>query len=590
MEHNVGTSELFLSEAKAFQVTSRQQTKFVRDVTLKQLAGFRNNCFRVGVFLLAPRPIDTSLINIIGKAVTGPRYNPKEEDLFQGGFESRKIKLRDVLKRNFFPEKEPFTISETACAFRIPSPPVEEHPGLPIKRSRTSIACLPSANLQENNCNDIELFINEHQGIVQPVRVGANDRMRHTFIIGQTGTGKSTLMERMILQDIRSGKGLAVIDPHGDMVDSVLGRMPAERADDVILFNMLDTKRPIGLNLLEWKTLEERDLIIDNLYLSLDRIYDMRAAGGPIFESNFRGMLKLLMGDEQREDFSPTILEFINCYLNSKFRNWLKDRTKDPAVRDFIKELERTGGDASLSNLAPYVTSKLSRYTSDMTLRRIVGQEKTSFDVSEVINKGKILLMKLGKGRFGPTVSALLVNQIVSQFKTAAMRRGEIKPEKRRDFFLYVDECHSLPGENFMELLSEARKFRIGLILATQYAAQLGNPGAKEDNLLSAILGNVGTLLIFRLGQTDAGLLSPALYPYFSGLDISGLPNWQGYAGMQLTGEPTPPFSFRTREDETPFDEDLARKITESSRLKYGTESKLVDARILERHKLWMDD
>ena len=300
LEHNVRTSELFLSEAKASQITSRQQTKFVRDVTLKQLAGLRNNCFRVGVFLLAPRAIDSSLINIIGKAVTGPQYNPKEEDLFQGGFSSIKIKPRDAVKRDFFPEKEPLTISETACAFRIPSPPLEEHPGLPVKRSRTSVAFLPTVNLQENSGNNIELLVNEHHGVVQPVRVGSNDRMRHTFIIGQTGTGKSSAMERMILQDIRSGKGLAVIDPHGDMVDSVLGRIPAERTEDVILFNMLDTERPLGFNLLEWKTPEERDLIIDELYLSLDRIYNLNKVGGPIFESNFRGIAKIVMGGKTK--------------------------------------------------------------------------------------------------------------------------------------------------------------------------------------------------------------------------------------------------------------------------------------------------
>jgi DNA helicase HerA-like ATPase len=224
----------------------------------------------------------------------------------------------------------------------------------------------------------------------------------------------------------------------------------------------------------------------------------------------------------------------------------LKHSIKDPQISDFVKELEQTGGEASIENLSPYITSKLSRFTHDITLRRIVGQEKTSFDFNEIMNKGKILLVKLGKGRFGATVSALLANQIVTRFKLAAMKRGDMPHKDRRDFFLYVDECHNLPSENFMELLSEARKFRMGLVLATQYTAQLGSASQKENNFLSAILGNVGTILIFRLGQEDAVKLSPALHPSFSSLDIVGLPNWQGYARLQMSNEPTPPFSFRT--------------------------------------------
>jgi hypothetical protein len=221
---------------------------------------------------------------------------------------------------------------------------------------------------------------------------------------------------------------------------------------------------------------------------------------------------------------------------------------------------------------------------------RIVGQEKTSFDFDEIMDKGKILLLKLGKGRFGATVSALLANQIVTRFKLAAMKRGEMRSEERRDFFLYVDECHVLPSENFMELLSEARKFRMGLVLATQYAAQLGSPTTKEDDLLSAILGNVGTTLIFRLGQTDATQLAPALHPYFTSLDIIGLPNWRGYARLQAGRDSTPPFSFRTQIDETPYNEKIASKIQRISRKKYGMDATSVDEQILKRRSIWKED
>jgi hypothetical protein len=177
----------------------------------------------------------------------------------------------------------------------------------------------------------------------------------------------------------------------------------------------------------------------------MDRIYDMRQTGGPIFESNFRGMLKLLMSDTARNDFVPTILDFSSCYLKSAFRNWLKNRTDDPQTLDFLKELERTGGEGSLQNLSPYVTSKFSRFIHDTRLRRIVGQEKTGFCFEEIMNQGKIFLVNLGKGRFGSMASALLANQLVSRFKLAAMKRADMRPEERREFYLYVDEAQNSP-------------------------------------------------------------------------------------------------------------------------------------------------
>jgi hypothetical protein len=393
----------------------------------------------------------------------------------------------------------------------------------------------------------------------------------------------------MIMQDVKAGRGLAVIDPHGDMVDNILGKIPEHRADDVILFDVLDRQCPLGFNILEWSTLDERDLIIDDIYTTIDRLYDMKQTGGPIFESNLRGVLKLLMGDQKHDDFTPTLLDFVTCYLSQDFRHWLKERIHDPIVHDFLRELERTGGEASIRNLSPYITSKFGRYTNDTTLMRIIGQEKTSFNFDEIINKGKIFLVKLGRGRFGSKVSALLANMLVSRFKYAAMKRGSIRPEMRRDFFLYVDECHNLPSENFTELLSEARKFRMGLILVTQYTAQLSEENRK-NSFLSAIIGNVGTIIIFRLGQEDAKEMATVLHPYFNSLDVIGLPNWHGYARLQLGNDTVPPFSFRTRKDENLFSEEIAGKIISSSRLMYGMDAKIVDEQIFERRTSWQRD
>jgi hypothetical protein len=578
------TCETFLAGQDS-GVDSRQQIKLIRDVALKHLAGIRESRLNMSVFIIVPENVERTIANVIGKTIAGPVYNSDDVNLFQGGFNTVKVQMRDALRWDFLPEKEPFAVTEASCAFRLPDPPEDYHSELPVRRSRTSHVVLPSEN--RNNRDNIELFINEYRGRSQTVSISADDRMTHAFIIGKTGTGKSTLMESMILQDIDTGRGVAVIDPHGDMVDSILGKMSMRRAEDVVLFDMLDREKPLGLNLLEWKTEEERDIIIDELYLSIDKIYDLKHTGGPIFENNFRGVLALLMGDKPEKDFVPTLLEFSYFYLNPKFRKWLKANTKITKLHDFLDELERTGGDISINNLAPYITSKFSRYIYDATLRRIVAQERSSIDFDDILNNGKIFLMKLGRGRFGANVSALIANQIVTRFKLAAMKRGEMRPEDRRDFFMYIDECHTLPGENFIELLSEARKFRLGLILATQFASQLGNPISQKNDLLSAILGNVGSIFIFRLGIQDADFFAPALYPSFTPDDISGLPNWNGYAKINVSNHYTSPFSFRSVKNNIPYDHDTAVSIIELSKAKYGMDAAQVDEQIEKRREKW---
>jgi hypothetical protein len=581
---NIHLSETFLAGRKDVE-TMERLVHALRDIYVKRLGNLKAPCFHVGVFILAGHEIDSPLPNVIGRSISDNNGVRQENVFFEGGFAFSPVDAAQANSFGFFADLEPFTMAEAACAFRLPSPPVRDIPGLPVKRFKTSLALLPENPADRPGA--IRLFDNVHQGHAQPVFMDSEERMTHTFITGQTGTGKSTLMESMILQDIRAGRGLAVIDPHGQMIDDIIPKLPRERVDDVIIFDLLDRERPLGFNIIEWRTIEERDLIIDELYRTLDHIYDMKQTGGPIFELHFRNTMKLLMGDSPRADFIPTILEFVNCYINRPFRHWLLDTMHDMQVKDFYTEAEAAGGDARIENVSPYVTSKFGRFVSDTTLKRIIGQQKSSLDFEDIMANGKILLVKLAKGRFGSQVSALLANMLVAKFKFAAMKRGEMRKEDRREFYLYVDEAHNLPQDNFTELLSEARKFRLGLVLATQYCSQLGDVRGKGNDLLSAIFGNVGTMVVFRTGSSDAELLAKGFSPYFGMLDIVGLPNYQGYTRMNLNIDAPLPFSFRTVPDVSEADPSLGARIRSLSRLKYGIDAKIVDAEIAGRRSAW---
>ncbi len=579
--------EVALSGVEANEFALRKTVSMFEEQSVARQESLNHPCFDVAAMITSERPVPATLAAAFGTALSGRRMGGEEPAWLQGGHEILTVE-GSFMDADYFPEKAPFSIGEAACAFRFPSPPSRDIPGLPVQRFRSNLAMLPS-DLDASQVS-IRLFLNEFQGMSQPVHVDPDDRMRHTYVMGQTGTGKSSLLENMIVQDIKAGRGLAVIDPHGDMIDNILERIPVERAEDVIILDLLDRERPVGFNMLQWSDLPERDLIIDEMYRTLDHIYDMKETGGPIFEQHFRNMLKLLMGDSPRKDFTPTLLEFIRCYSDEEFRHWLMRSINDQQVIDFVKEAENAGGEARLSNVAPYITSKFGRFVNDTSLKNIVGQEETSFNFDEIMSKGKICLVKLGKGRFGSQVSALLANMLVARFKFSAMKRGEMPMEDRRDFFLYVDEAHNLPQENFSELLSEARKYRLGLILATQYCSQLGNVSGAGDDLLAAVFGNVGSLITFRTGSQDADMLAKGFAPYFNPLDISSLPNFHGYARMNLKGQSTMPFSFRTELDPSPVNELLGKRIKTLSRLKYGQDARIVEASIFVRMNSWKEN
>jgi len=588
LKKTISACDKFLASSEVGNITLKEQAFFIRKQTLCRIENLMEASFNMGVYLLTSNRPNNVLGKILGDSITGCKDRYEENTYWQGGFRISDVPFQKAIDINCFSDRnEPFSAVEASCAFRLPNPPFEEiPPGFPVKRFRTALAMINETNQDKDN---IFIAKNIHQGIEQPVMIDKEDRFRHSFILGQTGTGKSTLMSNMIVQDIQAGRGVAVIDPHGDMIDNILGQIPKERADDVILFDPLNVDRPIGFNVLEWKTIQERDLIIDELYNIIHQIYDLKVTGGPIFELYFRGALALLMGDKERAHFVPTILEIMLFFLDRDFRNYLKDTVDDIHLHDFLSQSENANRDASIENIAPYITSKFARF-QNTTLKRIVGQYSTSFCFEKIMNEGKIFLIKLGKGRLGSVTAAFMANMIVSRLKLAAMKRGGQALSQRRDFFLYIDEVHNLPAENFMELLSEARKYRLGLVLATQYAAQLTKSvvGTK-DNLLSALLGNVGQTIIFRLGQEDAKEMAAFLEPSFGKQDLISLPNWHAYVRMQQKNNALAPFSIKTTVNQTPYDPDVAGKIRVLSNLKYGMDSLAVDETILQRRAIWKD-
>jgi len=398
IEKNIAACERALSDLQRPEVTLARQVQGLLSASLKNRNDLREAALNIGVYILGARPVDPTVASAVAASVSRPLSahsdeNGREAVSFSGGAAISSVLPSRVVEPDFFFDSEPYTVPEAASAFHPPAASASEGTGLPVKRFRTFLCNV--APPPDFDRAAVRLFRNEHQGLGQDIHLSTKERYQHVFVVGQTGTGKSHFLKTMLLQDIEAGQGVGLIDPHGECVDDVLSRIPREREKDVILFDMADSEHPIGFNILEWHSLQDRDRIVDDLYQTIDYLYDMQRTGGPIFESNFRGMLRLLLGDKKRGSFIPTLLDLPRCYLEENFRNWLKNDVNDPMIKDFVAELERTGGEASLNNLAPYVTSKLSRFYQDTTVRRIVGQGRTTFDFDEIVQEGKIFLFKM---------------------------------------------------------------------------------------------------------------------------------------------------------------------------------------------------
>lgn len=417
---------------------------------------------------------------------------------------------------------------------------------------------------------------NVFRGSARPVFVTDEDRRRHMYVVGQTGTGKSALMTNMAVDDIRQGKGVCVIDPHGDLIDSILGCIPPERTQDVIVFDPGNSNRPIGLNMLEFDPSrpEEKTFIVNEIQSIFNRLFTAETMG-PMFEQYMRNALLLLMEDSVNEP--ATLVEVPRIFTDDEFRKRKLARITNPVILDFWqKEAAKVTGEASLNSMAPYITSKFNNFIANDYVRPIIGQVKSSFKFRQIMDEKKILLVSLSKGKIGDINSGLLGMLVVGKLLLAAFSRIDISQEQRTDFNLYIDEFQNFTTDSIATILSEARKYRLNLTIAHQFIAQL------EEKIRDAVFGNVGSMVVFRVGAQDTDFLVKQFEPVFSQNDLMNIDNLNAYIRLLIKGQTSKPFNIRTplypAQDHT-----LVHQLKELSSAKYGTDRQTIEMDILAR-------
>ncbi len=424
---------------------------------------------------------------------------------------------------------------------------------------------------------------NVYRNVETPIYMGREDRRRHTYILGRTGSGKSVLLSNMAIQDIKNGEGLCVIDPHGDLIQDILLNCPKERAEDIIVLEPFDMERPIGLNMLEVDSEEQKDFAVQEMISIFYKLVTDPAMLGPMFEHNMRNAMLTLMADEEHPG---TITDVPRIFTDTEFQRYKLSKVKDHVVRLFWeKEMAKTS-DFHKSEMLGYLISKVGRFVENTMMRNIVGQSKSGFNFRKVMDEGKVLLVNLSKGRTGEINAKLLGLILVSKIQMAALSRADIPEEKRRDFYLYVDEFQNFITDAFSSILSEARKYKLNLIIAHQYLGQLetqaGAQGAASKDLRDAVFGNVGTMVVFRTGAEDSEVLGKEFSPTFNQFDLVNIDRYNAYVKLMVNGTASKPFNMATMPPRKEGTEEIANAIRQLSRLKYGRARAEVEAELLE--------
>jgi len=473
--------------------------------------------------------------------------------------------------RSFSSEKIiPLNLKELASVFHFPIG-LTNQPQL--KEAKSGIAPAPI----EIGAEGILLGINSYRGKDTPIHMTREDRMRHFYVIGQTGTGKTNILLNMITQDIRNGDGCCYIDPHGTDIQTILSRIPKERIDDVIYFDPAYTARPMGLNMLEYdpKYPEQKTFVVNEMMGIFNKLFDMKVGGGAMFEQYFRNSAFLVMEDPES---GSTLLEITRVLADKEFRDMKLARCKNPIIKQFWVAAEQTTGDQSLANFVPYISSKFDNFISNDIMRPVVLQQNSVFNFRKIMDEKKILLVNLSKGRLGDINANLIGLVLVGKIQMAALSRVDMFGKPMNDFYLYIDEFQNVTTDSISSILSEARKYRLSLNIAHQYITQL------EENIKNAVFGNVGSMAIFRVGTEDANFLEQKFKPIFTAQDIAKLDNFNAYMSMLVRGQPTKPFNLRTLAPEK-GNPNIVDSLKELSYVKYGRDRAEVEAEIMERYQ-----
>ncbi|MBP6916800.1 ATP-binding protein [Candidatus Saccharibacteria bacterium] len=420
------------------------------------------------------------------------------------------------------------------------------------------------------------LGYNVFRGVKKPIRLSENDRRRHIYVVGQTGTGKSKFLENLAVQDMLEGRGFAFVDPHGDSAEVLLGMVPKERTEDIIYFCPADMDYPMGLNIFEYQTEDQKDFLIQEAIAMLYKLYDPMHQGimGPRYEHLFRNAALAVMADPA----GGTFIDIPKLFRDPQYVNQKLKYVKDNTVREFwLKEIPQSQRSSEFGDMTNWFNSKFGAFLSNQMMRNIIGQTKSAFDIREIMDSGKILLVNLSKGRTGELNSQLLGMIFVMKFQAAAMSRANVPEDQRRDFCLYVDEFQNFSTESFATILSEARKYRLSLTVANQFVSQL------SDEIRDAVFGNIGTIVAHRVGISDAELLAKYFDPVFDVDDLERLPTANTIVHMLIGGVPAQPFSMVNLPMLAHGNKQLADALKQLSAAKYGKPKSIVEAEIFKR-------
>lgn len=560
----------------AINLTPMQQEMVKRFEEKASRPGFNTNV-RIITASETPGSAKVNMHNLVSSFL---QYNMPPFNGFHIKKRAKKRIVKDFIFRIYrrYGRKSILNTEELASLWHLPTPFLET----PNIKWLLSKKAPPPINLPSEG---ILLGRNIYRGQETKILMARDDRRRHMYILGRTGVGKTEIMKYMSVQDIKNGDGLCIIDPHGDFIEDVLPHIPKERAEDVILFDPFDTERPLGLNMLEVTSEGQKDFAVQEMISIFYKLVTDPAMLGPMFEHNMRNAMLTLMADEEHPG---TIVEIPRIFTDVEFQKYKISKLKDPVVRAFWeKEMAKTS-DFHKSEMLGYLVSKVGRFVENSMMRNIVGQPKSAFNFREIMDEGKILLVNLAKGKVGEMNAKLIGLILVSKIQMAALSRADTPESERKDFYLYVDEFQNFITDAFSSILSEARKYKLNLIIGHQFLAQLqqqaGAQGAGSSDLRDAVFGNAGSMVTFRIGVEDSEVMAKEFAPTFNEFDLLNVDRFNAFVKLMIKGTASKPFNMATYPLPKPTEAEkkVGEAIKQLSRLKFGRARAEVEEEILE--------